>query len=102
MSGKEWSYMYVHVHHCIMSTLFCYHDIVIFYYCYRIKLSSLNSIQQLHIVDHLSLSTYVTVFPLPSDLTLASKGALSVDTQRIVLTQGQIQTLIHIYKEDFQ
>lgn len=44
----------------------------------------------------------MTVFPLPSDLTLAGKGALSIDTQCIVLTQGQIQTLIHIYKEDCQ
>lgn len=38
----------------------------------------------------------MTVFPLPSNLTLAGKGALSIDTQCIVLTQGQIQTLIHI------
>lgn len=41
----------------------------------------------------------MTVFPLPSDLALTGEGALSIDTQRIVLTQGRIQTLIHIYKK---
>lgn len=41
----------------------------------------------------------MTVFPLPSDLALTGEGALSIDTQRIVLTKGRIQTLILIYKE---
>lgn len=53
-----------------------------------------NSIIQAGIVYQTLIDVYVTVFPLPSDLALTGEGALSIDTQRIVLTEGRIQTLI--------
>lgn len=49
-----------------------------------------NSIIQAGIVYQTLIDVYVTVFPLPSSLALTCEGALSIDTQRIVLTQGRI------------